>query len=193
MATALLIIMNMGPGFWRVLGYSLFQDDKRIARWMVVACAVQFLLSAVNAFGYIGRDSSVLQSSTLPAAVHFLFGPLPIAAQSAFAFLALFWAARGWRADLDEGRRLFRGLFLIVVGGLSLGVSATELYLFGAPHSSRAPIDNAITLIMAVGYATVALAVLRFDSGVLERLVDRASPLPGVPAAGSLQMACRPG
>jgi AraC-like DNA-binding protein len=174
----LLTFMNTGVGFWMILAYSLFQDDRRIPRWMIVACAVQFLLSAINAFGYVGRDSSVLQSETYPPIVHFIFGPLPIAMQTVFAFLALYWAARGWRADLDEGRRVLRGLFLIVVGSLTLGISVTELYLFGEPYSSRAPFDNAITLIMAVGYVTVALGVLRFDSGVLERLVDRVSPLP---------------
>lgn len=174
----LLIFMNMGAGFWMLLAYSLFQDAKRIPRWMIVACAVQFLLSAINAFGYVGRDSSVLQSATNPAIVRFIFGPLPIAVQSAFALLALFWATRGWRVDLDEGRRLLRALFLIAVGGLSLGISATELYLFGMPYSRRAPFDNVVTLTMAVGYIAVALAVLRFDSGVLERLADRASPLP---------------
>ena len=102
---------------------------------MIVACAVQFTLSATNAFGYVGRDSSVLQSATYPAIVHFIFGPLPIAMQSAFAFIALYWAARGWRVDLDGGRRLLRGLFLIVVVGLSLGISVIELYLLGAPHA----------------------------------------------------------
>jgi AraC-like DNA-binding protein len=175
----LLIFMNIGTGFWMILAYSLFQDDKRVPRWMIVACAVQFLLSAINAFGYVGRDSSVLQSAAFPATVRFIFGPLPLAMQSAFAFLALYWAARGWRVDLDRGRRLLRGLFLVVVGGLSLGISVIELYLLGAPHSSRAPFDNVITLIMAVAYITVSLAVLRFDNGVLERLVDRALPLPG--------------
>jgi AraC-like DNA-binding protein len=171
----LLTFMNTGVGLWMILAYSLFQDDKRVPRWMIVACAVQFLLSAINAFGYVGRDSSVLLSATYPPIVNFVFGPLPIAMQSAFALLALYWAARGWRVDLDEGRRVLRGLFLIVVGGLTLGISVTELSLFGTPYSSRAPFDNAITLIMAVGYITVALAVLRFDSDVLERLVDRAS------------------
>src|SRR6185437_2769386 len=72
----LLTFMNMGPGLWMILGYSLFQDDKRVPRWMVVACVVQFLLSAINAFGYIGRDSSVLQSAAFPAVVHFFFGGL---------------------------------------------------------------------------------------------------------------------
>jgi len=174
----LLVFMNIGSGFWMILAFSLFQDDKRIPRWMIVACAVQFLLSAINAFGYVHRDSSVLQSATYPASVNFIFGPLPIAMQSAFAFLALYWAARGWRADLDESRRVLRGVFLIVVGGLSFGISVAELCLLNASYSSRAPFDNAITLVMAVGYITVALAVLRFDSGVLERLVDRASPFP---------------
>ena len=119
----LLTFMNVASGFWMILAYSLFQDDRRIPRWMIVACAVQFLLSAINAFGYVGRDSSVLQSAAYPASVNFIFGPLPIAMQSVFALLALYWAARGWRVDLDEGRRFLRGLFLIVVGGLSLGIS----------------------------------------------------------------------
>ena len=174
----LLTFMNTGTGLWMILAYSLFQDNKRIPRWMIVACAVQFLLSASNAFGYVGRDSSVLQSETYPAIVNFVFGPLPIAMQAVFTFLALYWAARGWRVDLDEGRRFLRGLFLIVVGSLSFGISVIELYLLGTPYSSRAPFDNVITLIMAVGFVTVALAVLRFDKGVLARLVDRSSPLP---------------
>lgn len=174
----LLPLMNMASGFWMILAYSLFQDDKRIPRWMIAACAIQFLLSTINAFGYVGRDSSVLQSATYPAIVNFIFGPLPIAMQSVFAVLALYWAARGWRVDMDEGRRFLRGLFLLVVGGISLGISGTELYLLDASYSSRAPFDNAITLVMAFGYMAAALVVLRFDSGVLERLVDRASPLP---------------
>lgn len=173
----LLVLMNVGTGLWMILAYSLFEDDRRIPRWMIVAFAIQFLLSSINAFGYVGRDSSVLQTPAYPAVVNFIFGPLPLAMQSVFAFLALYWAARGWRADLDEGRRFLRGLFLIVVGGLSFGINVTELYLVDAPYSSRAPFDNAITLIMAVGYATVAMTVLRFDHRVLERLVDRASAL----------------
>lgn len=98
--------------------------------------------------------------------------------QSAFAILALYWAGSGWRDDLDESRRFLRGLFVVVVGGLSFGISAAELYLVDAPYPSRAPFDNAITLFMAVGYAIAALAVLRFDSRILERLADRVSPLP---------------
>lgn len=174
----LLVLMNMGMGLWMILAYSLFQDDRRIPRWTIVVFAVQLLLSAINAFGYVGRDSSVLQSPAYPAIVNFVFGPLPIAMQSAFALLALYWAARGWRVDLDESRRFLRGLFFIVVGGLSLGISVTELYLVDAPYASRAPLDNVITLTVAVGYVTVAAAVLRFDNRVLERLVDRASRLP---------------
>jgi AraC-like DNA-binding protein len=176
----LLTFMNMASGFWMILAYSLFQDDRRVPRWMIAACAVQFLLSAINAFGYVGRDSSVLQSEAYPVIVNLVFGPLPIAMQSVFAVLALYWASRGWRADLDERRRFLRGVFVLVVGGLSLGISGAELCLLGVPYSSRAPFDNAITLVMAVGYVTAALVVLRFDGGVLERLVDRASPpLPG--------------
>ena len=174
----LLVFMNMGPGLWMILAYSLFQDDRRIPRWMTAAFAVQLVLSAINAFGYLNRESSVLQSQAYPPIVNFVFGPLPIAMQSAFALLALYWAIRGWRADLDESRRFLRGLFLVLVGGLSFGVSVTELYLFGMPYSSRAPFDNVLTLVMEVGYVAIALAVLRFDHRVLERLVDRASPVP---------------
>jgi AraC-like DNA-binding protein len=146
---------------------------------MVAAFAIQLLLSTINAFGYVGGTSSVLQSSANPAIVNFVFGPLPLAMQSMFALLALYWAGRGWRADLDESRRLLRGLFLAVVGVVSLGVNATELYLVHAAYTSRAAIDNVVTLAMAAGYLTAALAVLRSDGRILERLADRASPLPG--------------
>jgi AraC-like DNA-binding protein len=174
----LLVLMNLGTGFWMILAYSLFQDARRIPRWLIAAFAVQALLSAVNAFGYVGRDSSVLQSDAYPAVVNFIFGPLPIAMQSAFAVLALYWALRDWRADLDESRRVLRAVFLVVVGGLSFGINVTELYLVDAAYASRAPFDNVITLVMAAGYATFVLAILRFDPRVLERLLERTHPAP---------------
>jgi AraC-like DNA-binding protein len=174
----LLILMNSGMGFWMILAYSLFEDERRIPRWMSVAFAVQFLLSAINAFGYVGRDNSVLQSDAVPGVVNFIFGPLPLAMQSAFALLALYWAVRGWRDDLDETRRVLRGLFFVAFGGLSFSICVSELTLIDAPYASRAPFDNAMTLVLVVGYTTLALAALRFDAGVLERLVARASPMP---------------
>jgi AraC-like DNA-binding protein len=173
----LLAFMNLATGFWMILAYSLFQDAKRIPRWMIAAFAVQALLSAVNAFGYVGRDFSVLLSDAYPPIVNVVFGPLPLAMQSAFALLALYWATRGWRADLDESRRLLRGMFLAVVGALSIGINVTELYLLGAPAASRAPFDNVVTLAMAAGYVAVVLTVFGFDGRVLERLLERASPL----------------
>ena len=114
----LLTFMNLVTGLWMMLAYSLFQDERRIPRWMIAAFALQALLSTVNAFGYVGRDDSVLQSEAYPAIVNFIFGPLPLAMHSTFALLALYWAARGWRTDLDESRRLLRGLFLAVPGAL---------------------------------------------------------------------------
>lgn len=175
----LLVFMNLGTGLWMILAYSLFQDERRVPRWLIAAFAVQALLSTVNAFGYVGRDDSALQSPAYPAVVNFVFGPLPLAMQSTFAALALYWAVRGWRADLDESRRLLRGLFLVVVGGLSFGINATELYLVDAAHSARAPFDNAITLAMAAGYVAVVLTVLRFDQRVLERFLERTARSPG--------------
>jgi AraC-like DNA-binding protein len=174
----LAVLMNMGTGFWMILAHSLFQDDRRIPRWMIAVFTFQFLLSAINAFGYIGRESSVLQSQAFPYIINFMFGPLPIAMQSVFAFIALYWAIRGWRSDLDDSRRFLRGLFVIVVGGLLFSGSVAELFLFGVPYAERAPFDNVITLTRAVGYVIVALAAFRFDNRFLERLVDRASPLP---------------
>jgi AraC-like DNA-binding protein len=174
----LLIFMNLGSGFWMILAYSLFQDARRIPRWMIAVFAAQALLSTVNAFGYVGRYSSVLQSDAYPAIVNFIFGPLPLAMQSTFTVLALYWAARGWRADLDESRRLLRGLFLAVVGGLKFGIGVTELYFFDAAYASRAPFDNVVTLVMAAGYVAVVLTVFRFDTRALERLLERTQPLP---------------
>lgn len=174
----LLVLMNMGTGLWMMLAYSLFRDDRRIPRWMIAAIAAQLLLSVINAFGYVGRETSALRSPASSATADFVFGPLPLAMQCAFAFLALYWAVREWRSDLDERRRVLRALFVVVGGGLLFGINAAELYLLDAPHSSRAPVDNVITLVMAVGYLSVALAVFRFDHGVLECLVDGATPLP---------------
>lgn len=179
----LLILMNTGMGLWMILAYSLFQDEKHIPRWMVAAFTLQLLLSTINAFGYVGRDTSVLQSPAYPAGVNFTFGPLPIALQATFALLALYWTARGWRADLDESRRMLRRLFLVAFGVLSLGASVAELLLLEAPLPARLPVDNAITLVMAIGYLAMALATLRFDHHVIDRLVERTLPEPGTSAA----------
>lgn len=174
----LLVLMNIGSGCWMILAYSVFQDERRFPRWVAAAFALQVLLSTVNAMGYLGRDSSVLLSPAYPATVNFAFGQLPIAMQASFSLLTLYWAARGWRADLDEGRRLLRGLFLVLAGGLSLGINTIEVYLVNAPYPVRSPVDNVLTLFLAGGYLAVALVVLRFDTRVLERLVRRVQPLP---------------
>jgi len=179
----LLIVMNVGMGLWMILAYSLFQDEKRVPSWMIAAFVIQLLLSTLNAFGYVGRDSSVLQSAAYPTSVNIIFGPLPIAMQASFALLALYWTARGWRADLDESRRVLRRVFLLVFGLLSLGSSVAELLLVDAPLSERLPVDNVITLVMAIGYLTIAFAALRFDRLVLDRLVERTLPEPGISAA----------
>jgi AraC-like DNA-binding protein len=54
----------------------------------------------------------------------------------------------------------------------------TELVLVDASYASRAQFDNVMTLVMAAGYLSLALAVLRFDDRVLERLMARASAMP---------------
>jgi len=99
----LLIFMNIGTGFWMILAYSLFQDDRRVPRWMIVACAVQFLLSAINAFGYVGRDVSVLQSASYPATVRFIFGS--------------FWRPRKNREGVEYGKVLATGIADELNGG----------------------------------------------------------------------------
>ena len=174
----LVTFMNMGTGFWMILAWSVFQDRQRIPRWMISAFALQLVLSAVNGMAYIGRETSALSTDAYPPVVNFVFGPLPLALQSAFALLALYWAVRGWRADVDAGRRLLRSLFLVLVGGLSFGINVTELALIGTASAARAPFDNAITMAMAFGYLAVALAVLRFDPRAIERIADRVARRP---------------
>ena len=52
----LLTFMNLGTGFWMILAYSLFQDQRRIPRWMIAAFAAQALLSTA-AGGHDGLGS----------------------------------------------------------------------------------------------------------------------------------------
>src|SRR5690606_13314166 len=68
-------------------------------------------------------------------------------------------------------------LSFIVFGALSLGVCATELALVDAPYASRAPFDNALTVVLVAGYASLALSVLQVDGRALERRGPRALPL----------------
>lgn len=178
------LLMNMGAGFWMILAYTLFQDGARIPRWLIAAFVVQSILSAINALGYIGHSSSVFQSEAYPPGVNFVFGPLPIALQIGFEIVALFWALRGWRVDLDEARRVLRAVFVFLVGGLLFGTGVIELSLIDASLATREPFDNAVTVFRAVGYVTVALVALRFDRRVFERIAVRAAPAPGQGGAG---------
>lgn len=169
----LLVFMNVGNGLWMLLAHHLFEEEKPFPRWMVAAFSVQVLLSAINALGYVGRSSSALQSADYPLLVNFLFGPLPIAMQAAFALQALRTAVSGWQGDLDESRRVLRGLFVIVFGGLFFGVSLIELYLVDALLDVRGPADNVLSVVLAVGYLALAIGALRFDHRIIDRLATR--------------------
>jgi AraC-like DNA-binding protein len=100
------IARNLTSGLLMLLCFSLFQDELKFPRWLIVAFALQVLMEAVNALRSFGETTS--QHDFLQVA--------PALLQLLFVGFALYWMLRGWRADLVEVRRRLRLMFSIIVG-----------------------------------------------------------------------------
>ena len=169
----------MGTGLWMILAYSLFRDDRRIPRWMIAAIAAQAPAQCDQRLRLRGSRQQrpaitrrIQPSSTSSSArCRWRCSP-PLR----------FSRSTGPPADGERTWTSADACFACCSSSSSAASRSastrTELYLLDASYSSRAPFDNVITLVMAVGYVSVALTVLRFDHRVLERLVERTSPLP---------------
>lgn len=100
------IVMNLTPGLFMILAYSLFQEGKRFPRWLLGAFAIQVLL----------EEPIPLALSIDVALGDFLFETIPALLQLVFTGLAMVWTIEDWRADLVGERRKLRILFLLVIG-----------------------------------------------------------------------------
>ena len=67
----LLTFMNLGTGFWMILAYSLFQDQRRIPRWMIVCVRRRRLCSAPSTHSVTSVETaaSCNPRRTLPSSI----------------------------------------------------------------------------------------------------------------------------
>lgn len=106
-ATPLLDVgRNLTAGLFMLLCHSLFQDEAKLPRALLVAFAVQVSL----------EQPLQLLFPSVVATHHFLFETLPALLQLVFCGFAVYWTLRGWQSDLIEPRRRMRWVYLVFLG-----------------------------------------------------------------------------
>jgi AraC-like DNA-binding protein len=100
------VARNLTPGVLMLLCHSLFQDERKLPRWLIGAFALQVLMESVG----------WLRSAAAPALQYNFFQAMPALLQLLFIGYALYWMLRGWQADLVEARRRLRWILLAIVG-----------------------------------------------------------------------------
>lgn len=103
--------MNLTPGLFTILAYSLFQDGERFPRWLFGVFFVQVLL----------EEPLPLILSIDVAQGDLLFETVPAVLQIVLIGFALFWMLASWRADLVEERRHLRVAVLVITGVYTVG------------------------------------------------------------------------
>jgi AraC-like DNA-binding protein len=133
---------NVAPGLLMLLCHTLFIDTRRFPRWLLGLFALQL---ALDEPGRQLLDATILVQT------------LPIALQTFFAGVALYWTLGSWRDDLSETRRRARLLTLAVVA-LNVIVSGL-LTLLVDPDS----IASYFTHVALVASYAVLLAFVLFQ------------------------------
>jgi len=143
---------NLGPALLMLLCHSLFQEQRRLPRALLVLVAVQVLLEE-PVHVLVGTDTPAQRLVTEAA---------PGLLQALFAGLAVYWTVAGWSADLVETRRRMRVVVLAIIGVLMFG--SVLLLRVLIPWNS---VSNY--------YANVALEMLHavVVTGILVSLISR--------------------
>jgi len=172
------IAQNMTGGLLMILCYSLFHDSKphetkRFPRWLLAVYGFQLCLSALRPL-YVPNRISDIDIASIGELTYFVFGDLPLILSSSFVVIALYWTLKNWAVDLIEDRRLLR-VIVASFSLLSLGITVTHIYLGTVGPSQPylvAVTGTVMVLLSALGYVALALTCLRFDTSILERVID---------------------
>lgn len=166
LAFPLHVFMNTGPGLWMIYCYSIFQEGKRISAWLLAPFALQMLLSVLRP---IVLPDFYSNSNLATTPLGLLLGPLPIAMQSVFSLLALFWIIKDWRSDLVEARRFMRIVVVAWVAILYVVTPALELManIGSGRILNQSTIDNSFAPLMFAFILVVT--ILRVDNRLLNR------------------------
>jgi AraC-like DNA-binding protein len=146
------VARNLTPGLLMMLCHSLFQDESKVPRWLIVAFALQVLMEIVRAL-----------PSAAPALQYDFLQIGPALLQLLFVGFALYWMLRGWRADLVQARRRLRWIFLAIVGTFIFVAILLERLL--VPWNSIATFYVHIMLSILQSILAVVAVLATFRSG----------------------------
>jgi AraC-like DNA-binding protein len=150
------VMRNLTPGLLMVLCHSLFQDNPKFPRWLLVAFALQVVMEISGTLrvpgGYVPQYD---WTRATPALLQLLF-----------IGYALYWLVQGWQSDLVEARRKLRLSFLIILGAYIFVAILLERLLI--PWDSVAAFYTHLALsIMGTVLVTFGLfATLRWDQPI---------------------------
>ena len=100
------IARNLTPGLLMMLCFSLFEDNAKFPRSLIVVFALQIVMEALA--WWLVPAGTASQYSWLKS--------VPASLELVFVAIALYWLVSGWQMDLVAARRRLRLGFLIVVG-----------------------------------------------------------------------------
>lgn len=182
------VLLNLGsnatPGVFMLYCHRVFQDDRKAPRPLSLLLIAQLILDHLNYRSY--RPSPFLSVEADSTLMQWLIGPVPDVVQLFFAALALYWTARGWRADLVEGRRLLRWVIVGVQATLVLVVVFLENFLLD--DSSRPLVQASISYVLALLSLLMLVSVQKLDYVALGQVIRKVAPfVPPDPADEALQ------
>ena len=160
------LLMSAGAGLWMLLCYSLFQDPRRLPRWLLVLFSLQVLLSMVAVNTY-PMDITALSRVRLDSPVRILLLPTPLLLQGLFGILALVFTVRGWSGDLVNSRRLVRFVCVVYLSLVFIGLRLVEIALLRGDAGLRLLLNDAITLLAAVSACAMLVLTARIDIAAL--------------------------
>jgi AraC-like DNA-binding protein len=160
------IMTNLGSGLWMIFCYSTFQDRRRIPRLWLLLFALQIALSLLR-IRAVPMSLSELDQNPPSAATRILLLDLPLLLQGVFGVFALGLIVKGWGDDLVNNRRLFRWVCVGYLGVLYGGVMLAELALPMISVSQRVPLDDGITLAIALSACAITVFLARVNIATL--------------------------
>lgn len=100
------IAINLTPGLFMLLAFSLFQDGRKFPRWLLAIFAIQVVLEEpiLRALPFDYTNAEIVLK-TAPAILQIIF-----------TLLSMYWTINNWRSDLVEERRRLRSIFLLITG-----------------------------------------------------------------------------
>lgn len=164
---------SLAPSLFMLFCFCLFEESKKLPRWLVVIVGGHFLIYGGWLIYSIFVDYRLL--NTLAAI--FLSRLLDMGLL-VFALGSVFWTLKEWRNDLEEKRRGLRRVFIFLQGVIILIVVVSENYIAKTDETFKLSQQISVSLVATSGFIVV-LVLMTFDLNVASRLLRvAATPTP---------------